>query len=61
MTRVHAAFSLGTVFGLAVTPQLVARLGWPAALRAFGAAGLAWAVTSHSLDGLARGNLRHWF
>ena len=44
LTLVHATFSLGTVVGMLVTPQLVAPFGWPGALKGFTLLGLAWVV-----------------
>ena len=46
LTLVHATFSLGTVVGMLVTPQLVAPFGWPGALKGFTLLGLAWVVSS---------------
>ena len=45
LTLVHATFSLGTVVGMLVTPQLVAPFGWPGALKGFTLLGLAWVVS----------------
>ena len=60
MTRIHASYSLGTVLGLAATPLLVTRMGWPAALQAFAAGGLAWVVSHLTviLKGSARRSLK---
>ena len=45
----HASFSLGTVFGMLATPQLVLAFGWPGALQGFTLLGLAWVVSCPSL------------
>lgn len=50
MTRIHASYSAGSVLGLTLTPLLVTQIGWPAALQAFSAAGLAWVVRCLFLD-----------
>ena len=54
LTLIHATFSLGTVVGMLVTPQLVAPFGWPGALKGFTLLGLAWMVSSCPRPLLAR-------
>jgi len=39
---------MGTVAGLLLTPLLADAFRWPAALHAFSAAGLAWAVSARA-------------
>ena len=45
LAAVYAGYSMGTVAGLLLTPLLADAFRWPAALHAFSAAGLAWAVS----------------
>ncbi len=49
LTLIHSSFSLGTVFGMLATPQLVLAFGWPGALMGFTLLGLAWAVSCPNL------------
>ena len=49
LTLIHSSFSLGTVFGMLATPQLVLAFGWPGALMGFTLLGLAWAVSCPDL------------
>lgn len=49
LTLIHASFSVGTVFGMLATPQLVLAFGWPGALKGFTLLGLAWVVSCPDL------------
>ncbi len=51
LTLIHSSFSLGTVFGMLATPQLVLAFGWPGALMGFTLLGLAWAVSCMPMSG----------
>ena len=46
MSFVYAAFSLGMVAGLVCFPAVAAPFGWPTALVAFAAGGIAWGVST---------------
>lgn len=48
LAAVYAGYSMGTVAGLLLTPLLADAFRWPAALHAFSAAGLAWAVSARA-------------
>ena len=51
LTAIHALYNAGNVLALSCTPLLVAKFGWPWALRSYAALGLLWAVRLALLTG----------